>query len=116
MESGGKTHDEAEGEEGSSLEDAAGHVAAVVALADEALVALEFFAEGLLAADEEEEHGVGVGVICCSIGLCCLVGFRPGRVCVQLMRRSEENEEKRKRKELSVAGCGDDALQDVMSL
>lgn len=72
-----ETHDEAEGEEGSSLEDAAGHVPAVVALAHEALVALELLAEGLLAADEEEEHGVGADVLRSggSFGLRCLDGF-----------------------------------------
>lgn len=37
----------------------AGHVAAVVTLADDALVAGHLLAEGVLAAEEEEEHGDG---------------------------------------------------------
>lgn len=53
---GRQTYDPAESEEGTTLEHASGHVAAVVALADDALVAREFLADGLLAADEEEEH------------------------------------------------------------
>lgn len=58
------TYNEADGEERTALEDAAGHVAAVVALADDALVALELLAKRLLAADEEEEHGGGIfGVV-----------------------------------------------------
>lgn len=58
------TYNEADGEEGTALEDAAGHVAAVVALADDALIALELLAKRFLAADEEEEHGGGVfGVV-----------------------------------------------------
>jgi hypothetical protein len=63
-EKGERTYDEAECEERSSLENATRHVAAMMALANEALVALEFLAERLLAADEEEEHGV-----CLSAGL-----------------------------------------------
>lgn len=53
----GGTYHPAEGEEGAALEHAAGHVAAVVALADDALVAGELLADGLFAAHEEEEHG-----------------------------------------------------------
>ena len=45
------------------MEDSAGHVAAVVALACEALVAGKVLAEGLFAADEEEEHDVGRVVV-----------------------------------------------------
>lgn len=52
-----RTYDEAEGKERAALEDATGHVAAVVTLADDALVPVKFAAEGLLAACEEEEHG-----------------------------------------------------------
>jgi len=39
-----------------ALDDVASHVAAVVALADHALVTLDGLAEGVLAAHEEEEH------------------------------------------------------------
>jgi hypothetical protein len=39
------------------LENTTGHVSTVVALTDEALIALQFLPERLLAADEEEEHG-----------------------------------------------------------
>lgn len=52
----GETNDEAECEPGIGLYDATGHVAAVVALVDHALVALDILAEGVLAAGEEEEH------------------------------------------------------------
>jgi hypothetical protein len=54
-----ETYNEAKGEKGMALDDVAGHVAAVVALADHAFVALDFLAEGVLSADEEEEHGCG---------------------------------------------------------
>lgn len=43
-----------------ALNDVAGHVSAVVALAYHALVAVHLFPEGVLAAHEEEEHGGGV--------------------------------------------------------
>lgn len=39
-----------------TLDDVGGHVAAVVALTDHALVAGDFLAESVLAAHEEEEH------------------------------------------------------------
>lgn len=42
-----------------ALDDVAGHVAAVVTLTDHALVAINLFPEGVLAAHEEEEHGGG---------------------------------------------------------
>lgn len=64
---GSKTHDEAKREEGPALDDAAGHVSAVVALADDALVALDLVAEGVLAADEEEEHDCWTGARRCSL-------------------------------------------------
>lgn len=51
------THDEADGEPGMALDHMAGHVAAMVALADHALIAGNLLAEGALAAEEEEEHG-----------------------------------------------------------
>lgn len=52
------TYNEAKGEEWAAFDDTARHVATVVALADDALVALDFGPEGVLAADEEEEdHG-----------------------------------------------------------
>lgn len=53
------THDPAECEPRIALDDIGGHVAAVVALADHALVAGHLLAEGVLAAHEEEEHGEG---------------------------------------------------------
>lgn len=59
----GGTYDEAECEERPSLEDVRTNIAAMSALADETLVAGEFLAEGLLAADEEEEHGVSRAVL-----------------------------------------------------
>lgn len=40
------------------------HVATVVALANDALIARELLAEGVLAAYEEEEHGGRVGWLC----------------------------------------------------
>ncbi len=51
------TYNEAKGEPGVALEHMARHVPAVVALADNALVARDLLAEGVLTADEEEEHG-----------------------------------------------------------
>lgn len=52
------TYNKAKGEERAALDDTARHVATVVALADDALVALDFGPEGVLPADEEEEdHG-----------------------------------------------------------
>ena len=53
----GQTYHPAKGEERTALQHAAGHVTAVVALADDAFVAGELLADGLFAADEEEEHG-----------------------------------------------------------
>lgn len=50
------TYNEAECEERIALDDMAGHVAAVMALADDALIAGDLLAESVLAADEEEEH------------------------------------------------------------
>ena len=67
-----QTYDEAKGEEGPALEDAAGHVAAVVALAGQALVAGEFLFEGLFAAGEEEEHDGGCCCCCCFFLPVCL--------------------------------------------
>lgn len=58
----GETHNPAEGEEGMRLHHATRHVAAVVALADELLVAGDGLLKGFLAEDEEEEHDyVGAG-------------------------------------------------------
>lgn len=51
--------DPAKGEPWVALDDVACHVAAVVTLADHALVAIDLFPEGVLAAHEEEEHGGG---------------------------------------------------------
>lgn len=52
------TYNEAKCEEWAALDDTARHVATVVALADDALIALDFGPESVLAADEEEEdHG-----------------------------------------------------------
>lgn len=51
----GDDGNKAKGEERAALDDTARHVATVVALADDALVALDFGPEGVLAADEEEE-------------------------------------------------------------
>ena len=51
-----ETYDVAKGEERVALHDVAGHVAAVVALADDALVALDVAAESVLAAHEDEGH------------------------------------------------------------
>src|ERR1700761_9001304 len=55
------THDKAEGEPGMRLDDMARVVAAVVAPADDALVPLDFLAEGVLAKGENEAHGRLVG-------------------------------------------------------
>lgn len=49
------TYNKAKGKKGPAFDDSARHVAAVVALADDALVALDFGPEGVLAADEKEE-------------------------------------------------------------
>lgn len=54
---GGGTHDKAESEPRIALDDVAGVVAAVVAATHDALVALDFLAEGVLAAGEDEAHG-----------------------------------------------------------
>lgn len=62
------TYNEAKGEEWAAFDDTARHVATVVALADDALVALDFGPEGVLAADEEEEdHG------CCCFQRCTIL-------------------------------------------
>lgn len=50
------------------LQNTAGHVAAVVALADELLIAGHRFAEGVLAENEEEEHGAQTALSFGSIG------------------------------------------------
>ena len=52
-----ETHDKAESEPRIALDDVAGVVAAVVAATHDALVALDFLAEGVLAAGEDEAHG-----------------------------------------------------------
>jgi hypothetical protein len=52
----GITYNKAKGEERPAFNDSAGHVATIVALADDALIALDLGAEGVLTADEEEEH------------------------------------------------------------
>lgn len=54
---GEQTHNEAKGKERVALDDPCGHVPAVVALAHDTLVARDLLAEGMLSADEEEEHG-----------------------------------------------------------
>jgi hypothetical protein len=51
-----ETYHEAKSEERPALEDMAGHVAAVVTLTDDALVAVKLAPEGLFSACEEEEH------------------------------------------------------------
>jgi hypothetical protein len=56
-----KTYHEAKGEEGPAVEDVAGHVTAVVALAYDSLIAGELLAKGVFATDEEEEHGGRIG-------------------------------------------------------
>ncbi len=57
---GGNTHDEAEGKPRVALDDMAADIAAVVAPADNALVALHVFAERVLAAREDDTHGSGL--------------------------------------------------------
>lgn len=52
-----ETHNEAKGEPRMRLGDRGRVVAAVVAAADEAVVALDFLAEGVLAAREDDAHG-----------------------------------------------------------
>lgn len=48
----------AKSEKGPAFDDSTRHVATVVALADDALIALDLGAKGVLAADkEEEDHG-----------------------------------------------------------
>lgn len=59
-----------------ALDDIGRHVPTVVALADHALVALDFLAERVLAAHEEEEHG----------------GRRPGGRRLEVGSRSGQNE------------------------
>ena len=55
-------YNEAKGEPGVGFDDGAGIVAAVVAPADEALVAFHILAEGVLAASKDDAHGaVGDG-------------------------------------------------------
>lgn len=58
---------EAKCEEWAALDDTARHVATVVALADDALVALDLGPEGVLAADEEEEDHGWCCFQCCTI-------------------------------------------------
>lgn len=68
------TYNVADGKEGTLLLNAPAHVAAVVALADDALVALDLGAKGLLAADEEEGHGwLLLEVLVFGIGMVCIV-------------------------------------------
>jgi hypothetical protein len=51
-----KTYNKAEGEPRVGFDDPAAPVTAVVALADDTLVALDFLAEGVLTASEDEAH------------------------------------------------------------
>lgn len=52
------TYNKAKSEKGPALDDSTRHVATVVALADDALIALDLGAKGVFAADkEEEDHG-----------------------------------------------------------
>lgn len=53
---GGNTYDEAEREEGTTLDDMGRHVPAVVALTDDSLVSWNLAPEGVFAAEKEEEH------------------------------------------------------------
>ena len=55
----GQTYHKAQGKPRMRLDDAAAVVAAVVAAADHALVALDFLAERVLAAREDDAHGGG---------------------------------------------------------
>lgn len=53
------TYNKAKCEKGPAFDDSSRHVATVVALADDALIALDLRAKGVLAADEEEEDHDG---------------------------------------------------------
>lgn len=56
-EEGGRPYYEAEGEPRVTLDNMTGIVAAVVALADYALITFDLFTEGVLAARENKTHG-----------------------------------------------------------
>lgn len=68
-----KTYNEAKGKPRVRLDDLAAVVAAVVALADDALVALDFLAEGVLATGEDETHCCGEIEICMKVCVCFAV-------------------------------------------